>query len=261
MIRYNFNVKFVYESGLQLLKSILLHKYKYVKFTKMLNYLKNTFRSSLCLFLLPVLSTLSQSGGKNLFNGSNFSGWYIFLEKRLNNVDPNKVFSLENNILHISGKEVGYLCTVQSYQNYKLIAEFRWANNTGTSLDKTKNKGGIIYHVPLSTLDEAWPQGISYQIQYGASGDVLVPDGIIMTTKHKTTHSYQGTHIYKSSDCERPVGEWNSIEIISNNGKCSHILNGMVVNEITNVSQKSGKILIKSNGSEIFFKNIYLTVL
>ena len=62
--------------------------------------------------------------------------------------------------------------------------------------------------------------------------------------------------IIKKKDSERPTGEWNQIEVIAEKGKCIHIVNGVVVNEAANVSLRSGRILIQSEGAEIYYRKI-----
>ena len=69
------------------------------------------------LLILPALIVISLLTGatpprkQHLFNGKNLSGWYVFLEKRQKNEDPEQVFIVKDGILHVSGKEFGYLCT------------------------------------------------------------------------------------------------------------------------------------------------------
>jgi 3-keto-disaccharide hydrolase len=52
---------------------------------------------------------------KPLFNGKNLNGWYTFLKLEGKNNDPEKIFSVENGLLHISGKEFGYMCTQKTF--------------------------------------------------------------------------------------------------------------------------------------------------
>src|SRR5882672_9819181 len=57
---------------------------------------------------------------KPLFNGKDLSGFDIFLEKHGTNNDPDKVFQVEDSVLHISGAEFGGLVTKKEYKNYYL---------------------------------------------------------------------------------------------------------------------------------------------
>ncbi len=60
----------------------------------------------------------------------------------------------------------------------------------------------------------------------------------------------------KHSDAEKPSGQWNTVEVISYNGKCVHIVNGVVVNAGEEASVKEGRILLQSEFSEIYYRNI-----
>jgi hypothetical protein len=62
----------------------------------------------------------------------------------------------------------------------------------------------------------------------------------------------------KQKDAEKPTGEWNTVEIISYNGKCVQIVNGVVTNAGQDASIKNGKILLQSEYSEIYYRNVKL---
>jgi len=64
--------------------------------------------------------------------------------------------------------------------------------------------------------------------------------------------------VIKKKDNEKPSGDWNRIEIIANKGKCTHIVNGVIVNEAEHVSLRSGRILIQSEGAETYYRKIDL---
>jgi flagellar basal body rod protein FlgG len=46
------------------------------------------------------------------------------------------------------------------------------------------------------------------------------------------------------------------VEIISRNGKFNFLVNGVLVNEGEYVSRDSGRIILQSEGAEIFYKDI-----
>jgi hypothetical protein len=60
----------------------------------------------------------------------------------------------------------------------------------------------------------------------------------------------------KQKDAEKPNGEWNTVEIISYNGKCIQVVNGVVVNVGEDASNKNGRILMQSEYSEIYYRNV-----
>jgi hypothetical protein len=60
----------------------------------------------------------------------------------------------------------------------------------------------------------------------------------------------------KYTDGEKPTGEWNTVEIISYNGKCVQIVNGIVVNVGEEASVKSGRLLMQSEYAEVYYRNV-----
>jgi hypothetical protein len=59
-------------------------------------------------------------------------------------------------------------------------------------------------------------------------------------------------------DVESPWGQWTRYEVIAKGDSLTYIVNGKVVNEGLRSSLTEGKILIQSEGAEIFFRKIDL---
>lgn len=59
-------------------------------------------------------------------------------------------------------------------------------------------------------------------------------------------------------DVEQPPGQWNRLEAICAGGSVTYFLNGVKVNEGRDGSLKEGRILIQSEGAEMFFRKIEL---
>jgi len=199
-----------------------------------------------------------QKDMKPLFNGKDLDGWYSFLGTKGKNNDPEKVFAIENGILHISGKEFGYICTEKEFSNFHLVVEFKWGTKKypPRDADTTKRDNGILFHVPLDAKDIVWPKGIECQIQEGDVGDFWMIDSTTIVIDGMRTIPKDYARSKKKKDGEKPTGEWNRVEVISRNGKISYIVNGVVVNECEDASSKRGKISIQSEGAEIYYRKI-----
>jgi Domain of Unknown Function (DUF1080) len=189
-----------------------------------------------------------------LFNGHNLDGWYTFLHSRDRNSDPEGIFKVADKTIHVLGKEFGYLSTTAEYDNFHLTAEFKWGEKRFPPREKAKRDSGILYRFPLGQEDKVWPRSIECQIQEGDCGDfwpiggaTIVGDGVTQTR-----------YFQKKRDAEKPTGEWNKIEIIADGGKCSHLVNGVLVNEATEASVTKGKILLQSEGAEVFYRKVEL---
>ena len=61
-----------------------------------------------------------------------------------------------------------------------------------------------------------------------------------------------------TQDVESPLGEWTRLEVIADGDRVTNIVNGTVVNEGTRSSLTEGRILIQSEGAEIYFRRIDL---
>ena len=197
-----------------------------------------------------------------LFDGQSLAGWYIFLRDlernpRPRNEDPEGIFKVHDGMIHVLGKEFGYIATEREYDDFHLSLEFKWGEQKfAPRLDK-KRDSGILYRFPADKEDRVWPHSLECQIQEGDCGDFWLVNGTSIVAGGET----QTRYVQKSKDAEKPNGEWNTVEVIADGGRCTHIVNGVVVNEGTEASVAKGRIALQSEGAELFFRNIELEVL
>lgn len=190
-----------------------------------------------------------------IFNGRNLEGWTKFLQKQGVNNDPQKVFKVENGELHVSGQEFGYIATTKSYKNFHLSLEFKWGERKFPPRERDKRDAGICFNAEM--LDnKIWPKSIECQIQEGDVGDLWLIDSVTAFVDGISTEPKDYARVVKSKDGEHAHGEWNRVEVISNNGKFRFIVNGIIVNEGEYMSVTSGRILLQSEGAEIFYRDI-----
>jgi len=200
---------------------------------------------------------------KPLFNSKNLNGWYTFLKLKGKNNDPEKIFAVENGMLHISGKEFGYMCTNKVYKNFALAVEFKWGvkKYPPREADTIKRDNGICFYFAANGKDTVWPKSIECQIQEGDTGDFWLIGGTTIRIKGVRTQADSFTRVQKKVDAEMPTGQWNRVEVIANRGNITYIVNGKIVNQGEAPSVKEGKILIQSEGAEIFYRKIELAEL
>ena len=218
------------------------------------------------LLTLTCLSANAQQAQKNmepLFNGKNLDGWYSFLTTKGKNNDPEKVFSIENGLLHISGKEFGYICTEKEFSDFHLVVEFKWGvkKYPPRDADTTRRDNGILYYVPLNAKDFVWPKGIECQIQEGDVGDFWLIDSATIKVNGMRTIPQDFTRVVKQKDAENPTGEWNRLELISRDNKIMYLVNGILVNTGEDPTLKEGRILVQSEGAEIYYRKIEIAEL
>ena len=211
---------------------------------------------ALLLVILAVIcfGSLNAQEFHPLFNGSNLNGWYSFLKNRGKNNDSAGVFSVSNGLLHITGQEFGYIVTEKVFTDFHLIVEFKWGEKKYPPRENVVRDNGICYYVPLT--DKVWPKSVECQIQEGDCGDFWLIDSVTAVVDGVQQGPTKNTRVVKKKNGENPTGEWNRIEVIARQGKCTHIVNGVVVNEAEQVSLRSGRILIQSEGAEIYYRRI-----
>jgi len=113
-----------------------------------------------------------------LFNGKNLQGWYTFLREKGKDHDPENIFQVtEEGELQISGKEFGYISTIEEFENYHFTLEFKWGTKKHPPRENDKRDSGICYHFPKESKDEVWPKSVECQIQEGDCGDFWLIGG------------------------------------------------------------------------------------
>jgi Domain of Unknown Function (DUF1080) len=209
-----------------------------------------------------------------LFDGTSLDHFDTFLKVEGLNSDPEHVFQVENGVLHVSGKEMGYIITKQPYHDYYLRAEFKWGEGTyGERAGKARDSG-ILYDIQGD--QKVWPRSVEFQITEGGTGDFWMTDGAALTGRDgqrvtgppgvavKIDHFGKGPSQnvvgFRDAvgDLEMPHGEWNVLELVLQGNDVKQYVNGKLANEGTDPSPVEGKILFQSEGAEVFFRDIKL---
>jgi hypothetical protein len=193
---------------------------------------------------------------ESLFNGKDLGGWSIWLEGKEKNNDPNKIFTVNNEIIHDMGSDLGYILSDKTFGNYHFVVDFKWGEKRWPPRENAKRDSGICYNIPEGEEGNIWPRSIECQIQEGDVGDFWLIGYSTVQVNGKQNPPLDYSRLVKKKDAEKPTGEWNTVEVISFNGKCVHIVNGVMVNYGENANLIGGKILLQSEYAEIYYRNI-----
>lgn len=209
-----------------------------------------------------------------LFHGGNLSQFDTFLRGRGLNNDPEHVFKVENDVIHVSGREVGYLITRQPFHRFYLRADFKWGEGTFGERVGQARDSGILFNIQGE--QKVWPRSIEFQIQEGETGDFWATDGAALTdVKGKRVEGPPGRgenigHIDKgpeqnvtgfrntSGELEKPHGEWNTLELVVDDKEVRQYVNGKLANVGKDPFPNEGKVLFQSEGAEVYFRDIQL---
>ena len=193
----------------------------------------------------------------------------------------------------------GGLITNDDYENYHLVLEYKFGPPTYGRRKGRSRDSGILVHCVGENGPGPWMTSIECQIIEGGTGDVLLvggggKDNDGKVVEHSATVSAEkrgGQFYYKpgapkvtvhggrinwydrdpawkdvigfrgTKDVESPFGEWTRVECICKGDTLTNIVNGKIVNKVTGLALSKGKILIQTEGAEMFVRKIELTPL
>ena len=162
------------------------------------------------------------------------------------------VWSVEDGVLVCKGRPVGYLRTIKDdYRDYVLTLEWRWPPGT------QGGNNGVLVHTSTPGALGVWPKSIEVQLQRGEAGDFWVI-GTELDVPNEAERMRGRRHLNLTDDSEKPLGEWNEMEITCRGDEDIVKVNGDLVNHATNCNVTQGAISLQSEGAPIEYRNIVL---
>ena len=204
-------------------------------------------KNRVILAALCLMALLAACGNKStktaLFNGKDLTGWVCVLDEK-SNTPASEVYSVKDGNIYIAGNPFGYMRTDKKYGDYKLHVEWRWVGE-GTN-------SGLFQRVQDG--DGLWPNAIECQLCNGKAGDFVMLGGSKIS---EIECKGQFPIKERNGDYEKPVGEWNTAEIICQGKSITVYINGELQNQCT-CETSEGYIALQSEGGPIEFRNIYI---
>ncbi len=194
--------------------------------------------------MLMAQSGNTPAGTVSLFNGKDLHNWVFHLKDPA--VDPATVFTVKDGVILISGDPFGYMRTREQYSDYILRLEWRWPVEATNS--------GVFIHV--QEPDAIWPACFECQLKAGNAGDFICMSG---TDMNERTDKTKIVVAKKEKSNEKPVGEWNLLEVTCKGNTIEVVVNGILQNKATGTTLSKGSICLQSEGKAIEFRNILLT--
>jgi hypothetical protein len=209
--------------------------------------------------IMPRHSTLQKNGWVSLFDGKTTKGWTTYGKDTLGGS-----WKIEDGTLHLDAADKsgrGDIIHDMELENFHLKLDWKIAKN---------GNSGIIF----------WAQNDPAKYKYvwytGPEMQVLDNDGHpdAKIDKHRSGNLYD--LVASKEGVTKPVGEWNTAEIISNKGKLEFKLNGVSIltttygdeqwnQMIANSKFKSmpafgknfkGHIALQDHGDHVWYRNI-----
>lgn len=199
-------------------------------------------------------------------------GWRALTEEDFVNVNcAPDTWTWKEDVLYCTGQPLGVLRTVNTYENFELVAEWchrKPAGNSGIfvwtteeSIEKlaAEGKPGLPHGIEVQILD------LGYTDQYvertgkkpdwfTTQGDVF-PVGSSKMTPFPPT-SPNGSRSFPTEDRTRGVNQWNHYYVRAINGEVRLWVNGKEVSGGNNCQPRQGYLCLESEGSPIEFRNL-----
>ena len=202
---------------------------------------------------LLCVSAKQEEGFQPVFNGKDFSGLKFFFSKT--DHDPMKTFRVEDGIIKCSGRPYGYMVTEKKYKDFILKFDWKFVRPEGIK-DEKKFRGNSGYLLFIQKIDGSvyknWPRTLELQ---GRWWDVAKVFALGIKAKHTSDNEAR-------ERARKPLGEWNTYEIVSKDGIVTGTVNGIKITTVTDhdFNGKAGHIGFQSEGAEIHWKNIRIKV-
>ncbi len=214
------------------------------------------------IFSLSVFNLSCQSSQEpvKLFNGKDLQGWHVDVPE-MDTSSIGSPFIIRGNLLVSMGDPNGHLITDESFENYRLKAEYRFAGEPG-------NCGVLVHASTPRALYDMFPKSVEVQMFHGNAGDfwcivedIEVPDMEArrgLPAEWGITEGKKRRILNLTDDSENPLGEWNTLIIECLGNEIKVWVNGDLVNHGTNCTTSSGQIAIQAEGSEVEFRTLEL---
>lgn len=198
---------------------------------------------------------------RSLFNGTDLSGWHADVPA-MDTTDVASPFFVRDGNLVSAGTPGGHLITDETFSNYRLEVEYRFAGEPG-------NCGVLVHASTPRALYQMFPQSIEVQMMHENAGDfwvivedIEVPDMVARRGPQEEWGITEGKArriLNLTDDSENPVGDWNTMTIETVGATLRVWVNGDLVNDGFNATAAQGHIALQAEGSEVEFRKIQLT--
>jgi hypothetical protein len=181
-----------------------------------------------------------------------FAGWEFVTDPP---AEIGEVCSVRaDGVIAVVGSPIGYIATRASHHDYRLHAEWRWPAKAGNS--------GALVHISTGPKDRQWP--VCYQVQWKntAVGDLLPMAGASFAEPLSTPPGAKTPQLnHSAADSERPIGDWNTCDVVCRGATIAVTVNGVRQNRISGLSVTEGKVGFQLEGTPFELRNVAIVPL
>jgi Domain of Unknown Function (DUF1080) len=188
-------------------------------------------------------------------------------------------------VLHVSGQIYAGISTLEEYENYHFTCQYKWGEKKYEPRLKDIRDSGILIHCQgkHGAFWNVWMSSLECQVQEGDTTDFIPlagPNADVSVAAELVNHKpvyqlgcpmfYNTQYTKHSPTVEKPIGEWNTVEIWTLGQTSVFAINGtpgMVIFHArrhdhatkVDVPLTKGKIQFQSEAAEIFYRDLKVT--
>ena len=190
-----------------------------------------------------------EKGFTSLFDGADFRN-FLFLRGQgcglppegCGDTRPGTTFTIKDRVIANSGTPYGVMYTRDKHLNFDLRFDYRFPPATDADSTFYGNSGYLLFvEKPL-----IWPKAIEIEGQEAYQLAVLPLDT-------QAQFTWDAEAFQRAS---KPLGMWNSVRILSENGAVKSYLNGTLLSQVRHQFTRPGHIMFQAEGAPIFWRNI-----
>ncbi|KTF70413.1 3-keto-disaccharide hydrolase [Sphingomonas sp. HT-1] len=189
----------------------------------------------------------------------------------------------------IKGETWGSLVHRSDLRDYHLRLQFKWGTHTFAPRKSLPQNNGLLYHTHgrAGEVFGTWRPSAEFEIMRGSTGMIvmvgrqvraqtnavvdpaLIAPHLRFRLDGRTVEMINGTptwNVEAAVDAEKPVGEWNTLDLYVLGNRAVHVVNGVPVAEVRDLVVVApdgsrtplthGQIQLQSEGAETWFRRI-----
>jgi hypothetical protein len=198
-------------------------------------------------FFLTSILAAAEPEFKDIFNGKDLNNWVVEGAKETNEKGKKiPVWSVQEGLLHCTGKGYGFLRYDQEFSDFVFHAEYRMTKgcNSGIGFRGTKYDGKV----------PSRPSIHSYEIQ-------ILDDAGKEPGNHTSGSLYR--YLAPKVNATKPAGEWNVIEVECRGPHIRITLNDQVIHDLDQSKHEGlknkplvGYFCVQTHGKPIEYRNL-----
>jgi hypothetical protein len=192
--------------------------------------------------------------------------------------------------LRVDGRIWGSLVHKADLANYHLSLEFKWGDQVWAPRLTAPQNNGLLFHSGgrHGAVFGTWMRAMEFEIMRGSTG-MVVPVGPDMRVRTRVAQDMKIIYPHRrfrldgkphdlkndrnpdwnveaAVDAEKPVGQWNKLDLYVLEDDAVFVVNGVPVMVLTDIAlldredrwapMRHGRIQLQSEGAETFFRNI-----